>query len=258
MRKPLLMLTVATAALAGCAAPPPNVVHAPAFHFWNRLGPASQSISQVFDDGTTTYVLPKPGVAILGVQVQMQNGHIVPSNLSLDGAYYTFPGVYPSIRIDTLGHNYAIANLAKQEVATSNGTPSVTPDRVSSTGSESRQPATPTINMKAGGNTQTIESLYLAAPKKIDARSEGGILTLRLVDLIGILPDDWTVYPTSDVDAHRMVAVYLDQSIEQGMHSVCQEMSLSCQINATKKTIFLSKPAPSQPGTNQPKGASNK
>jgi hypothetical protein len=239
---------VLLAMLAGCATQPPQVKPSP-YHFWIPSGPASQSLSQVFDDGSTTYLLPKPGVPIMGVQVRMSNGQFIPASLSMNGPYYTFPGIYPVLHVETIGREFAIANPTQATPAVSTAR-AADPSQHQAARSQRQK-----SEQKADRNTVTIESLYRAAPQKMDARNEGGILTLRLVTLIGILPEDWTVYPAQNVDAHRMVAVYLDQTIEQAMHSVCQQMSLSCAIDPMKKTISLFQPTPGEAGANKPEGA---
>ena len=252
MRKTLLTLAAALA-LAGCATPPaPVASNAPAFHFWNRLGPAAQSVSQVFDDGTTTYVLPKPGVAILGVQVQMRSGQFIPASLALDGPYYTFPGVYPAMHVDLIGRVVAIANPHPAEPAAAAPNPATKAHApvVAQSTPRNRANAAP----KADKNAVTIESLYRGAPQKMDAKVEGGILTLRLDALISLLPGDWAVYPGQGVDAHRMVAVYLDQTPQDAMRSVCQELSMTCAINEKTKTMSMFKPAPVEGGQHQPEG----
>ena len=247
MRKTLLTLGIAALALAGCAAPPkPLASDAPTYHFWNRLGPAAQSISQVFDNGTTTYVLPKPNVAVLGIQVQMQNGQFIPASLSLDGPYYTLPGVYPTLRVNLIGRTYAIANPHAASFTTPD-------DSATLTAPKPAPQERPLGNPKDRENAVTIGTIYQSSPQKMGARSDGDILTLRLDALMRLLPDDWTIYTAGGIDTHRMVAVYLTQTPEQAMRSVCQEMELTCEINPKRKTISMSEPAPVASGQRQQK-----
>jgi len=239
------------AMLAGCATQPPQINPSP-YHFWSPEGSASQSLSQVFDDGATTYLLPKPGVPIMGVQVRASNGQFIPARISMNGPYYTFPGVYSVLHIETIGREFAVIDPDKTAPVTPAAPAAPTEDH-SQQQSSQQQHQKP--EQTTARNAVTIESLYRNAPQKVGARSEGGILTLPLVTLIDILPNDWTVYPAQNVDAHRMVAVYLNQTPEDAIRSVCQEMNLTCSINPKLKTISMSKPAPVQGQQNMPEGA---
>lgn len=97
------------AALAGCASQQPWVAPTP-YTFWNGLGTASNIVSQVFDDGATTYIMARPGVPISQAVVVDDAGHTHVMQLAQDGAYLTFAGVYPQIRLDSMGRWYAVTN----------------------------------------------------------------------------------------------------------------------------------------------------
>lgn len=106
---------VLAASLAGCASQQPWVAPTP-YTFWNGLGTASNIVSQVFDDGATTYIMARPGVPISQAVVVDPAGHTRVMQLAQDGAYLTFAGVYPQIRLDSMGRWYAVTNPLPKSV----------------------------------------------------------------------------------------------------------------------------------------------
>uniref|UniRef100_E6QMU6 Toxin co-regulated pilus biosynthesis protein Q C-terminal domain-containing protein n=1 Tax=mine drainage metagenome TaxID=410659 RepID=E6QMU6_9ZZZZ len=110
MRRLFTASAIAIAAsLAGCASQKPWVAPTP-YTFWNGLGAASSVVSQVFDDGATTYIMVRPGVPISQAVVVDASGRTHVMQLAQDGAYLTFAGVYSQVRLDSMGHWYAVVN----------------------------------------------------------------------------------------------------------------------------------------------------
>lgn len=110
MRRLLTVTAIAIAAsLAGCASQQPWVAPTP-YTFWNGLGAASNIVSQVFDDGATTYIMARPGVPISQAVAVDASGRTHVMQLAQDGAYLTFAGVYSQVRLDSMGHWYAVVN----------------------------------------------------------------------------------------------------------------------------------------------------
>ena len=239
MRKSLLAIGALSLAVAGCAAPPQPIKPSP-FHFWNRLGEASRSVSQIFDDGNTTYVLPKVEAPITGIQVPGEGERYAPVKLTLDGAYYTFPGVYAALRVDTPSGDYVVSNPSPA-VATSPAAPSdVKSDPVTGQSKQHVATRTPAVaTPPAVMPSVTIGQLFMASSGAVDARVSSGILGTRLRDLIAMLPSDWTVMQGAGVPLDAHVSVYLNQSVSDAVKSACGQVHATCSIDPQKKAIVM-------------------
>lgn len=236
------------AALAGCAQLPPKVMPSP-YTFWSINGSASQWISQVFNGHGATYILARQDAGILEVDASDGGRAFKRESVSMDGAYYTIPGVHDVIRLHLVGGHI---------VDVLNPNPSAAPDRaaapVAQPASSGSQPHTivttqPSAEDKAPekgtqtplrqGSKTTIGQLFVASNAPIDAHVSNGIIGMRMSDLVAMLPDDWTVLQGSGIDLNTRISVYLNQTIPDAISAACGQAHFACTVSPQKQTIIM-------------------
>lgn len=236
------------AALAGCAQLPPKVMPSP-YTFWSINGSASQWISQVFNGHGATYILARQDAGILEVDASDGGRAFKRESVSMDGAYYTIPGVHEVIRLHLVGgHVVDVLNPNPSAAPVGPSVEAVQPPSSASqpTAVMTSQPSVPdkvhdkvtTAPLPPDSKT-TIGQLFVASNAPIDAHVSNGIIGMRMSDLVAMLPDDWTVLQGSGIVLNTRISVYLNQTIPDAIKAACGQAHFACKVSPQKQTIIM-------------------
>lgn len=248
--KKVFLAAFTAIAFAGCAQLPAPLQPSP-YIFWRGSGPDGQWISQVFDNGTDTYILPRPHTVILSIASIDKGGTAQADTVMADGAYYTISGVHDLLRITLVGgtvldwrnpralpEDHAPKTV---EPTKTNGQHSaaVLPPRTKALGLAG--PVT-TAAMVMPEKAPTIGELFVASKAPIDARVASGILSMHMRDLIALLPNNWYVVQGAGVHLGGGVSVYLSQTAPEALKSACGQIHTTCVIDASSDTLSMEMP----------------